>query len=329
MTQLEDLEVQEVSIVDRPANKRRFITVKSEDGMGDKGTPINTGENGELTTKGQGSGSGDGDGGQGQGGQGDGEAFPVLDLNAVFKRLSVPADMRSEIFRNVSDSMTRLNGVLAQVDVASVDRDGKSDSQLVPVLGNELGEIAKIVGDLAKKLNRSSASKADDKGDGDNAAPAPAPAKTGDGSDFEAKLGELIKTVEAEAEEMNKAGRKMASRRLGEFKDAMNVLGKILGELTGEHAKGDGDGGDKTEKRIGNLEKSLQQSIDRAKGLADVVKAQKAEIETLKNARGAGNAIPVEKSSPTTDGDDAGDWPLDMNDEKSRTSVDKSVSFYD
>lgn len=46
VTRLEDLLVEEVSIVDRPANKRKFLVVKSEDS--NPGTPIVIGEDGTL-----------------------------------------------------------------------------------------------------------------------------------------------------------------------------------------------------------------------------------------------------------------------------------------
>lgn len=49
VTRLEDLLVEEVSMVDRPANKRRWLAVKSEDGTADKGTEIKTDDKGNLT----------------------------------------------------------------------------------------------------------------------------------------------------------------------------------------------------------------------------------------------------------------------------------------
>ena len=57
---LVDMEVQEVSLVDRAANKRRFLVVKRSEGMGDKASSEATG----ADTTGEGSeGAGGADGG--------------------------------------------------------------------------------------------------------------------------------------------------------------------------------------------------------------------------------------------------------------------------
>ena len=149
VTRLEDLLVEEVSIVDRPANKRRFLTVKSEAGMGAKGTEIHLDASGNLVT---------------------GEAPPPgapapepVDLAfafaeagevlaAVEKRLALPSDFRTEIFRNLYDGMRRMSAVLQATEIARADDDGKTP--LVPLLMGELEEIRNNLGGLLKKLGK-------------------------------------------------------------------------------------------------------------------------------------------------------------------------------
>lgn len=326
---LEDLLVEEVSAVDKPANKRRFLAVKSEDGMGAKGAEIVTDVEGNLVTDPPAP-----------------VAPPDPDLSEVAltpelaakfeavgtlledveKRLSIDPEMRRGIFRELGDAMGRLQSVLATTDVARIDR-GEGGSTLVPVLGAELGEIAKVLGTMARKLSSSAAKK----NEGDTKA-----------------LEALVQTVE---EAVEKRGAKMGKGRLAKFREAMKVLQGILTELDnqfpgaappfppkpggkrppnapppparGKAAKAEGEVPEGVEKAFTGLATTIEK-------LTGIVKSQGKALHDLRKRPGTSNVLPVEPTR-TEKAEDAGDvhWPLDMNDEKTRETVDKSVSFMD
>lgn len=211
VTKLEDLLVEEVSVVDRPANQRRFLMVKSD---ADKGSEIQVGENGELSTTDATPPTTD-------------ATPPTAEISEVFKaagsnfaklekRLTMDPDVRRELFRSLGDSMGRLNSVLNSADFAQMDRDGsKGESTLVPILAAELDEVAKSIAAMSKQLNKTKAKKSAD--------------PVSDPSALEA----LVSSVE---EQVQKRGAKMSKSRLAAFKSAMNTLSEILGELGVEKA---------------------------------------------------------------------------------------------
>lgn len=217
---LEDLLVEEVSVVDRPANKRRFLTVKAEDG---KGQEIQVGPDGKLITP-------DGDP------SGDttdttpiDQAFAAIGktLADVEKRLTIHPDMRREIFQGLQDNMGRISAVMASADFAQSDRDGsKGPSKLVPILSEELMEVAKELAALGRKIGKTDATK----GEGGDDPPAT------DGEDPTKALETLVAGLE---ETVQKRGAKMSKARLAAFKAAMKTLGQILAELDPEAQKDD------------------------------------------------------------------------------------------
>lgn len=198
---LEDLLVEEVSVVDRPANQRRFLTVKAEDG---KGREIGMDDAGNLVT--------------------DAETQPapsddLPDLSEVFKsaaeslekRLTIDPDMRMMVFTTLANAMGRLNAVAASADFAQTDSDGtKGPSTLVPVLAEELAAVAKEIGALSRSLGKKKTKKDAGEDEPDDA------------------LAALLDAVE---EQVQKRGAKMSKARLTAFKSALDTLGKILNEL--------------------------------------------------------------------------------------------------
>ena len=61
--------------------------------------------------------------------------------------------------------------------------------------------------------------------------------------------------------------------------------------------------------------------------LEGIVKAQGKVIHDFRKRPGASNVLPVEGSERIEKSDDETHWPLDMNDEKTPETVEKSVSF--
>ncbi len=203
---LEDLLVEEVSVVDRPANQRRFLVVKDEAG---KGEEIQMGADGNLTTDDPSKDSKD--------------PPPIADIfkttgegfAELQKRLTIDPDLRRDMFRSLSESMGRLNSVLNSAEFAQTDRDGaKGPSTLVPILSAEVAAVAKDLADMAKQLSKGIAKKNDDDPEPETAA-----------------QEALLKVVEAVEAEVQKRGAKMSKARLAAFKGAMETLAKILGEL--------------------------------------------------------------------------------------------------
>lgn len=299
---LEDLEVQEVSIVDRPANKRRFLAVKSEVGdMGDKGAEIITDENGNLVSDGNSSRTEEtGDPTVTETATDDAPELGVFksieELTVKLeKQLSINPDMRREVFSSLGDSVGRLHTVMNTVDMAQVDR-GDKPSTLTPVLAAELGEVAKAILSLAKLLGGPMKK--------DESDPSP---------DFKA----FLDAFGGKLEELEKND--------PETKGALETLTKALSsELDREGRKTTVKSEDPTK-----LEKAFVTLTERVTKLTGIVKAQNKKLHELGRVRGQSNVIPVEKGTPNKSEEDDTDWPLDMNNEKTRESVDKSVSFFD
>lgn len=291
---LEDLLVEEVSIVDRPANKRPFLMVKSEAGHGAEVVP---GSSGELVTD---------------------PAKPAAPAPAapptapdpavvaqvekmmarIEKGLALAPDVRRELFSSLRDGMQRVHAVMNLADAAPVDYEGtQQPSALVPLFASELSEAATAIAAAAKKMGKLTKNEPD-----------PEP-----GVDIEKGLTSLVEGLETE---IQKRGAKMSSARLGKFKEALGLLSKLLEEL---------DAGGKVEPEKGRTAKSetpaipveVTKTLETATGaiehLKATVKKQAQEIRTLKEARPASNAIPVDTSEPAPRAPEKVTWPRDMN----------------
>jgi hypothetical protein len=305
VTTLEGLEVHEVSIVDRPANLRPFLIVKSE-----TGPELEVDASGNLTTS------------KVVDEPATATAAPVEKVEPVApaleptvvveveKRLSIDPELRSLIFSSLGSITSRLNTVLYMADVAQSSNG--EPSTLQPILAQELAEVAKAIADVAKKF--SNVSKAEDVVEiGEALATI---AKRVDGIDamangkepVESELEEALKSLMTTVE---KRGAKMAKGRLNQFKNAIELLGKILGELQGD-----------------GVEKAIADSSE-VESLRKQVEARDAEIARLKApvARSS-NALPVEKANETEVEESASPWPYDMNDREAR-QIRKSGRAFD
>lgn len=197
---LEDLLVEEVSIVDRPANKRPFLLVKNETGA--KGAELVVDAEGNLIAT-----------------ELDGATETELDAlvtkseadadpgsSTVEKDLSIAPEVRRMIFQQLGQATRRLNGVLNIADAAPTDFDGDGDpSPIPPMLAKELGDIAALITSSSAALGKLKKS-----------------------DETEASLEALVTSLEASVQ---KRGAKMSSGRLGKFKAALAALQSILAEL--------------------------------------------------------------------------------------------------
>lgn len=200
VTKLEELLVEEVSMVDRPANQRRFLTVKSEDA---KGAEITPGPGGKLTTPAP-------------------TPAPVTKSMAeslasvgdkliqLEKRLSITPNTRTALFNGLREAISRLDSIFLMADVAETDWDGsKGESTLMPLLSTELGEVATALGKLAKAFGKVEKSETPE-------------------NEAETALKALVEGLETAVQ---KRGAKMSKARLTTFKSAMEALASILAEL--------------------------------------------------------------------------------------------------
>lgn len=285
VTQLHDLLVEEVSIVDRPANKRPFLLVKNADGHGAEVVP---GANGNLETA---------------------PTTPPTSTDSVVnpkilagleqmwgrieKALTVTPEIRRDLFRDLGDAQRRIGAVMCLADFAPTDYDNKEASDLVPLFAKELAEAAALITDVSKRLSKISK----------NAPPEPSPAE-----DF--KKG--LETIAGGIELIEKRGAKMSSARLGKFKNAMSALSALLSELEtvtdsapapGRMAKAEGDE---------VVEKALTAAAVGIDRLTETVKKQARQIHDLRNARPAGNAAQVEREAPPPPSTEV-HWPRDLN----------------
>jgi len=306
---LEDLLVEEVSIVDRPANKRRFLAIKNEGGMSKQ---VQVGDDGKLTAS--------GDVPQ--------PAAPQVDSvdksEPVEKRLTITPELRAEIFRSMGDVVRRIHTVIGVADIAEVSE--KDDSTLVPVMMSELKEISTAIGGTVKRLN--AVAKSDSPDDGTQAS---------DSDPVESALKQAVDAVEEAVSKRN-----IGKGRLSKFKQALGTLQAILNELEGpakpakqqsgaddpvvQAAAGAANGGVKKDDLGVAVSKSVERLGVYVESLVKTVEQQGRVIQQLRDARPASNALSVEKSEPVESVEPT--WPLDMNADKSRESVDKSISFH-
>ena len=236
------------------------------------------------------------------------------DLAAIFqkagamiiaKRLSVPSDLRTEIFRDLGQVMNRLHTVMGAVDIAEVDR-GEGGSTLTPILGTELGEVAKVLQTLAKRL--SGVKKSDD-----------LPAD----SEFEATLEALSEILEGRVE---KRGAKMGGARLSRLKELLSGLVKIVGELDGDvEAAAHPKKKPQTKSAVEDVTKAFGGLTDKIEKMAATIQKQNRELRDLREARPASNTIPVEQGHKPIEKAET-TWPMDM---APRQRVDKGINFSD
>lgn len=130
-----------------------------------------------------------------------------------------------------------------------------------------------------------------------------------------------------------KGGARMAKDRLDRFQNAMTLLAGILKELTDpkEPAPTAGAAEAGVRKRDGSAvppaSPGLAELVAGIGELTRVVKRQEEELSRIRQARGVSNAIPVDGARRQAPEDVS--WPFDMNRPITRDKVKKEVSFFD
>jgi hypothetical protein len=133
-----------------------------------------------------------------------------------------------------------------------------------------------------------------------------------------------------------KAGARMAKDRLDRFQKAIALLADILKELTdakeapAEPSAGAAESGVSKRDVTPSQAATVPGLADLVSGIGEltrVVKRQEEELTRMRQARGVSNAIPVEGGRRAEPPDVS--WPLDMNRPISRDKVRKEVSFFE
>lgn len=318
---LRDIVVEEVSLVDRAANKRRFLVVKRSDGMsGQNGDDVEKAKK-KPTTEGE---PIDEQKAKKKPAQ---EEEPVDEAKAKKppvdeesdgaektkapaacapgdeepkpKRkadLALPADLKESLLATLTQAMERLMALANQIKDAG-EPDAEGDAAALPDdLGSEIDAIAELLGETTSKRGKRKAAKS----------------------------------------EVAKGGSRMAKDRLDRFQKAMALLSDILKEITQSNEESAAPTAGAAEAGVHKRgPEAASPAVPGLKELATgigeltrVVKHQEEELARLRQARGVSNAIPVDGGGRRAEPQDVS-WPLDMNRPISRDKVRKEVSFFD
>lgn len=137
---LHDISVDEVSTVDRAANRRRFLILKRSDEMGDSPEVIKD-EDGNLITK-------------------------KPDDAADKAELMIPGPVKEAVTRSATEALNRLQSLVNMVKTAGAT-DEESKTPLPAKIGAELKAVAGMLGGIGEKYPSPMSKDEDGAGDGE------------------------------------------------------------------------------------------------------------------------------------------------------------------
>ncbi len=319
---LRDIVVEEVSLVDRAANQRRFLVVKRSAEMADESTanadtkPDTPSAIQKAKKK---------------------PAAALADETVDEEKAKKPADDEADDSEDTEKARSAPNDEAAEDaddDAAGKKKQRKKAEDLIiaaPVKEALLRALTEALERLMALANSIKDATEPDEGD-DATMPEDI------GTELEA-IAEILSGVDkrkAAKKGVVKAGARMAKDRLNRFQKAIALLADILKELTDAKEAPAGPTAGAAESGVEKRDATSSQA-PAVPGLADlvsgigeltrVVKRQEEELGRIRHARGVSNAIPVEGGRRTEPQDIS--WPLDMNRPISRDKVRKEVSFFD
>lgn len=334
---LEDIEVKEVSLVDRPANKRPFLVVKRSDQMT---TQIQPDGKGGFTTNGT---SKAGPPPMPPGGAAPPEGGPPGKKKpAKMGKLDVPPgfkEMMGPMLIKASEKLKELADAVGSATAAEISDDGEMPG--VPAEFSEgLSTIQGTLDKLAGMWPSAPAEGAPEGGDMGEEPPMPSEMQMRATLD---NIGKVFGHPKVEKAAIAKIGAKMAKERFSRLQQAAQTLSSLINELapqvagTGAPAAAGGalgKGDDKEEKSekekalLKSIEDMLAPIVDGLKQVGVTVAKQRTQIETIQKSRGAPNAStnveqPVQKGIG-----DKFSWPLDLNNPVTKDTVEKTTSFF-
>jgi chemotaxis protein histidine kinase CheA len=337
---LRDMVVEEVSLVDRAANKRRFLVVKRSDDMADDakdGTEVAPGPTAVAKAK-----------KKPAAGEQDDETTDeekrkkpaAEDDTEKARRRAAPADDGEDDNEEDDTKKARRAKPGAGEKPAGEEDDAReekrrkaNDTITMPASVKEA--ILRMLTEALERL-MSVANRVKEAEETDEELDEPVPEDIGtEVAAIAELLGGLDESYSTDKSKraVAKAGRRMAKDRLDRFQKAMELLAEILKELTNgkEPAPTAGAAEAGVRKRDGApAPAALPGMADLIAGITEltrVVKRQEEELGRLRQARGVSNVIPVD-AARRREADEVS-WPLDMNRPISRDKVKKEVSFFD
>lgn len=344
---LHDMLVQEVSLVDRAANQRKFLLLKREESSMPAPTELTPDGNGgfvsvetgvakdEVTPEADAQAGGDGDGEQTKDGEGD----------ASVSKIEIDATVKQDVLRMLTEALESLMAIGQAVNEAD---EGGPEGALPVELVDGLKSVGGLLGGIAERYTGevSEESSEDDAGDGAPAAESEEQVAARDNEATEKGEDDVLKALAHAANVLKpvqtaKAGRKMSKTRLDKLRETVRALNELLADVDPEPAeqataKGPGkkkpmgtkadDGSTKKDapaevSKIAELQKSLD-------SLQATVKKDRATIARLEKNVGLPNSLPVESggtAAPTGSGKVS--WPMDMNAPVERDTVGKAHWF--
>ncbi len=318
---LRDIVVEEVSLVDRAANKRRFLIVKRSGDMADENSvdadvekakkKPTTGDvsDAEDEQKRKKPAAGDADEAEKARTPSDDDEEDADDKTEKAKEppkddeepegakkapkrkqaLAIPAAVKEAILRALTEALERLMALANSIKDAS-EPEEDDDASMPEGVSDELAAIAELLAGIDKR--------------------------------------------KTEKRAVAKAGARMAKDRLDRFQKALTLLADILKELTDSKdvagpSAGAAEAGVKKRDASATppVVPGLTELVTGIGELTKVVKRQEEELARIRQARGVSNAIPVDGGRRPEPQDVS--WPLDMNRPISRDQVKKEVSFFD
>lgn len=280
---LEDIEVQEVSVVDRAANKRKFLVVKSEERRMAKsiGAEIKPdGKGGHTVVKDEPQAAP----AQGEQAAATPPAIPAPEgtqTPAGEPKLKLSAEARAEMLKRVEGATAKLAALKAMLDSA----EEVAGSTEIP------NEIVLAVGDVLHLLSEGEAEKSD---------------------------GVKIDKGRKQISTVREAKLRAAHTAIGDILSELEAVTPPV-EPPADGATPAPGAEDALAKSFRSLEerlaKALSGILDHVKKQGEAVSKQAERIEQIDTSRGrvAGNGARVAEEVTKNDAHDQRDWPMDMN----------------
>jgi hypothetical protein len=317
---LRDIVVEEVSLVDRAANKRRFLVVKRSSEM-----PDDTTAGDQLDTDDTGSTDGDVE---------KAKRKPVDEDedDVEKKRTKAQASEDDEEEEDEDDEAEKAADEDDEEEEDGEDekrsaRQRKQEGSMPPkeAVLRALTEALQRLMSLASSLKEALAS-------GEDGGEPPSPEVVREVEAIAGLLGKLAESYASPKRKaaVAKAGARMARSRLDRFQKAIELLSSILKELTNakEPPRATAGGAETVGKRDTRAAPAgVTELASEIRELTRVVKRQEEELSKMRQTRGVSNAIPVDGGRRTEPQEVS--WPFDMNRPITRDRVRKEVSFFD
>lgn len=321
---LEDILVEEVSLVDRAANKRKFLVVKRSGEMDRELVPDGSGgftNDDEAIAKAKATAEKEED--DAKKSKADAEKAKAEEAKKA-KKPAKPG--RPPVNRKTDDDEEEEAKAQKKADDAKAKADAdakvKADAEKKPPFLGKVTEARKALFDLAvdQSLSTDQITEALAKINNDLVTPDVEPVEKAD-------YDSVVTIIE-------KAGARMSKDRFKRFKQAIELLSSVFGELSppdmsapeppaaGKKAKAKKS--DDTPPATFDAEEAIEKLTGAVASIATVVGINKVAMAAVAKSRGAGNAIPVEKSTHVEA--DNVSWPLDLNNDV-RERVGKSNYF--